>query len=419
MPTSPWFDYAEQARQSQRRAIVVGAGIAGTAVAHALARRKWQITLIERNPAPAMGASGNPGGVVMPTISRDPTPSSQFSYNAFRFALEYFWQLQKRVELQVFHPVGVVLLMENAIQHEQLLEQYKEILACRLSPAKLPNTIARSPLYAAVFFPTAGWGNAVALCKAQIASQSDRIQVLHGHEAIHLQADKDGWAVYDRKEILANAPVVVVANGTDINRFTQTSWVEVTPARGQVSYLSRQACNDEVNNVICGEKGYVIPDQRDTVTIGATYRRNELSTVVTTRDHKINLRNIESINILKSSSIDMIEGGRAAVRATSPDHMPLLGGVPDIERVRRDQYNSKLGSENASVSPLSYYPGLYISGNYGSRGITLCPYSGELLARLICDELTPRDRKTLALLHPSRFVLERMDSRRESVVTAI
>ncbi|RZA36790.1 MAG: tRNA U-34 5-methylaminomethyl-2-thiouridine biosynthesis protein, partial [Lysobacteraceae bacterium] len=43
----------------ERRAIVIGAGLAGSAACASLCARGWQVALVERHPAPAMEASGN------------------------------------------------------------------------------------------------------------------------------------------------------------------------------------------------------------------------------------------------------------------------------------------------------------------------------------------------------------------------
>jgi tRNA 5-methylaminomethyl-2-thiouridine biosynthesis bifunctional protein len=49
-----------------RRAIVIGAGLAGSSAAERLAARGWTIELIERADAPGQGASGNLAGVLRP-----------------------------------------------------------------------------------------------------------------------------------------------------------------------------------------------------------------------------------------------------------------------------------------------------------------------------------------------------------------
>jgi tRNA 5-methylaminomethyl-2-thiouridine biosynthesis bifunctional protein len=59
------------AASDDRRAIVLGAGMAGTSIAHRLARLGWQVEVIDAADGPAMGASGNLAGVLRPLPSLD------------------------------------------------------------------------------------------------------------------------------------------------------------------------------------------------------------------------------------------------------------------------------------------------------------------------------------------------------------
>nr|WP_232316415.1 FAD-dependent oxidoreductase [Candidatus Burkholderia verschuerenii] len=55
-------------RGDTRKAIVVGAGLAGCAMTSRLASRGWRVTLIDRHAQPARDASGNPAGVFHPIV---------------------------------------------------------------------------------------------------------------------------------------------------------------------------------------------------------------------------------------------------------------------------------------------------------------------------------------------------------------
>jgi tRNA 5-methylaminomethyl-2-thiouridine biosynthesis bifunctional protein len=72
---------------------VVGAGISGASVAYALARRGWQVTVLDRAPHAAAGASGLPVGLVVPHISADDSPRSRLSRVGARLMLQHTAQL--------------------------------------------------------------------------------------------------------------------------------------------------------------------------------------------------------------------------------------------------------------------------------------------------------------------------------------
>lgn len=77
-----WFlgarDQAATAMPPQR-CTVLGAGISGASVAYALARRGWQVTVLDQHAAAAAGASGLPAGLVVPHVSADDSPRSRMS----------------------------------------------------------------------------------------------------------------------------------------------------------------------------------------------------------------------------------------------------------------------------------------------------------------------------------------------------
>lgn len=67
---------------------VIGAGLAGASVAAALARRGWQVTVMDRAEAPAAGASGLPVGLVVPHVSADDCALSRLSRSGVQLTLQ-------------------------------------------------------------------------------------------------------------------------------------------------------------------------------------------------------------------------------------------------------------------------------------------------------------------------------------------
>ena len=73
-----------------RRAIVIGAGVAGSAACERLAARGWQVTLVERHAQPAGEASGNLAGIFMPLLSSDDNIPTRLVRAAYLYALRYW-----------------------------------------------------------------------------------------------------------------------------------------------------------------------------------------------------------------------------------------------------------------------------------------------------------------------------------------
>lgn len=71
----------------ERRAIVIGAGLAGTTVCERLSARGWGVTLVERRHAPALEASGNHAGVFHPIVTRDDSVLARLTRAGFLYAI--------------------------------------------------------------------------------------------------------------------------------------------------------------------------------------------------------------------------------------------------------------------------------------------------------------------------------------------
>lgn len=79
----------EPANRPPAHCAIIGAGLSGASVAQALALRGWQVTVLDRNAAPAGGASGLPAGLVVPHISADDSPRSRMSRVGVRLMLHH------------------------------------------------------------------------------------------------------------------------------------------------------------------------------------------------------------------------------------------------------------------------------------------------------------------------------------------
>lgn len=88
------------------RCVVVGAGLAGAACAASLARRGWQVTVVDAAEKPAGGASGVPVGLFAPHVSSDDCVFSQLSRSGVRATLQQAQSIL--VEGQDWQATGVL-----------------------------------------------------------------------------------------------------------------------------------------------------------------------------------------------------------------------------------------------------------------------------------------------------------------------
>ncbi|MFI4962966.1 MAG: tRNA (5-methylaminomethyl-2-thiouridine)(34)-methyltransferase MnmD, partial [Legionellales bacterium] len=82
---TPWH-IGKSSNYSNKKAIIIGAGLAGCFTAHSLAKRGWKITLVDSQNSIGSGASANQQAVLFPRLSAYCSPMTQFMLSAYLYA---------------------------------------------------------------------------------------------------------------------------------------------------------------------------------------------------------------------------------------------------------------------------------------------------------------------------------------------
>lgn len=385
--------------EAVREAIVIGAGIAGSAACERLAARGWRLTLIERHPQPAREASGNLAGIVMPLLSRDDNPSSRLMRAAFLFTLQCWHRLGGAGRAFPGAADGVLQLARDVV-HAQTQRDivsgfgYPADFVRWLDADAVAQLIGNRASHGGWLFPGGGWVRPAELCKALLDACGEHLQRRFACNAATLQHAGCRWQVRDEHgALIADAPVMIVANGTNASCFPQTQGLPLVAIRGQVSHLPSFAL-PRLSLPICGE-GYVTPPVDGICCVGASYDF-DADPLPRRASHDDNLARLAQI-LPQADALDRISPeGRVAFRCAAPDRLPLVGMLPDPGA-------SIAGSRLRDVPRL---PGLYALLGYGSRGLTWAPFAAELLASQLEGEPLPVERELAAALDPARFALK-------------
>ncbi len=376
---------------NERRAIVIGAGLAGTSCAQRLAERGWSVQLIERHRAPAQDASGSPAGLVRPVFSLDWNTHSRFTSAAFLYASRHQTALEK-AGVGPIHGEGGVLQLARDANHfdkqQRIVEQFA--LPAELVKVVQPREaaeLAGVPVAGpACWFPQAVWANPASMCRSNLGASRGLVGYLYGHEVAGLRRIDGRWEVLDGSgEVLAGAPVVVLANAHMANGFSQAAWLPLRPVRGQVS-LMRQRPGRNLRIAVCRE-GYVTPAIDGAHCIGASFNEDMADPEMRAEDHVANLQRLEAMLPGFGSGItpEML-GGRVAFRGMSFDRLPIVGALSDTDQ-----------------------DGLFACLALGSRGMTWAALSAEIVASRITGEPMPVEESLLKALDPSRFLEKKRD----------
>ncbi|MDI5935871.1 bifunctional tRNA (5-methylaminomethyl-2-thiouridine)(34)-methyltransferase MnmD/FAD-dependent 5-carboxymethylaminomethyl-2-thiouridine(34) oxidoreductase MnmC [Halomonas kalidii] len=406
---TPWF--VPPAPAPARHVAVVGAGIAGASVAHALARRGIAVTLLDRD-GPGAGGSGNRQGALYVKLAVATNPQSRVYLAGLLHSRRWLEALDPARTL--WRPCGVLqLAMTEKEQGRQA-----RFLAQHALPASVVEGLdaeaaaERAGLRVgapALDYPLAGWVRPAALC-AHLAD-TPGVTFRRG-EVSDLVRVESGWRLTLTTGDSLAADQVVIATAELANRFAQTSPLPLQPVRGQVSQLGLPTGVPALERVVCAG-GYVSPALDGVLTFGATFAPNDTTIELREADHAANLAELERtlpafVAALRDAGTELDAGrleGRAAIRAASPDKSPYAGPVPDAEAWRSDYAVLARDATRVPETPGRHHGGLWISAAHGSRGLASAPLCAELIASRLCDEPLPLEWPLADHLHPGRRII--------------
>ena len=409
-PDTPWFDMPAPAA-GERRAVVIGAGLAGSAASERLASRGWEVELIERHATEAPEASGNPAGIVMPVLSRDWNPLSRIACAGFSYALRHLQALEAEGLPILWDAPGVIRLA----RHDRHREQMQRILESLDFPKSFVRWLDReSATHAAGLpvtdggwhFPDGAWVRPPDLVRANLERFPGRIRRHLHREAITLHREDGQWQVRDDQDrLIARAPNVVLANASDARHLAPAEHLPLEPVRGQISLMPATEDSRRLRQVVCRE-GYVIPAVEGQHCFGASFDKRSANPEPTLADHQGNLERLASIapEMAQGVEADTLDG-RVAFRSATPDRIPAVGPLADASAFQEAFDDIYLGKPGSGYSPAPLQPGLHVSLGHGSRGLVWSQLAGELLAAQIAGEPLPLEKTLVNQLNPNRFLV--------------
>ncbi len=406
---TPWFELAKPvfSTHAQRQAVVIGAGIAGAASAYQLSRRGWQVTMVDKHPAMAQGASGNPVGAFYPALSNDASPYSRFYLSAFLYTSRCFSQWQAAGKQFGLLGEGLLQLAYNdSLKKRQrgIIELLGDsAIAEALDAHQATERSGIVQQYGGLFFPQAGWLDPTKLC-AFLLQESGATH--HYNTAVKsLKRDAESWRVVSDQGELA-ADIVVIAAGDGLLNFEQSQPLPITIARGQISLLAASEQSKKLQCAVCHE-GYLLPAVGNQHVIGASYATNDLDHKVRVSDREHNLTLLQKrINcFFESLEKTTPANERVGLRATTQDRLPMVGALPDYHAYMKDYATLHHGRRPSSYPSATHLHGLYTLGGLSSRGMTSALLSAELLACQINGEPLPLEKELVDALNPARFLV--------------
>ena len=448
----------DPARRPPATALVIGAGLAGCAVAARLAARGVAVTLIDAGPAPATLTSGNPAGALQPLIARDDSRQARFTRAGYLDALRELRRLGA-LGLDVGgERAGLLHLAQDGAEADAMramLDQLalppdyvqwldRDAAAARArGPVRggMPLPPEAGAIAGGWWFPDGGWLAPARYCGALLAAADPdgrRIEPRFGVSVAALASTDSGWQALDAAgHFIARAQIVVIATGAAAAPLPPDAIADwpVTRIAGQLDLLPVWAPAPAVP--VTGD-GYVLPALAAGVLVGATYEldegrvdavaaHGELSAAASAENRARYLRLLDlppDENASAAAPAARATGatgatgastaaanpprpavlpppgtrfpGRSGIRAVVADRLPLVGAIG--QPLPAD-------ARTCSFEDWPRLPGLYAATGFASRGITWAHLAGETVAALACGDPAPIETDLLDAIDPVRFAL--------------
>jgi tRNA 5-methylaminomethyl-2-thiouridine biosynthesis bifunctional protein len=406
---TPW--HLSPGNAGGQTALVIGAGLAGSTCAAALARRGWSVTVVDAGDV-AAAASGNSQGVLYTRLSHRRSDLNEFSLHSYDFAIRYYQALVDAAALRPGEDIewcGALHLMDDLNEKHALwptIESLPELVQA-MDAETAAQVSGLDSCGGGLFFPTAGWVHPPAVCRALLSHPN--INLVNHCTITGLQQEDGDWlARSDDGQIVSQSEVVIIATGIASGNWQQLDWLPLQSIRGQVSHIASHNELAQLRTVICHD-GYLPPARNGEHCIGATFDIDDPDTALRDVDHRTNLEKLAQALPSLQGTIQSIakqpQVGRVGFRTASPDYIPIVGPVPDYARFCQDYTALRRNARQVLPQQGSYLSGLYVSTAHGSRGLTSSPLTAELLAAQICGEPRPVDSSLCHALSPARFIV--------------
>jgi len=346
------------------RVAVVGGGIAGAALAHALTARGARVAIYEAGGALGAGASGNAAGLVMPRLDRGRTPAQEM------FVAAYLHAVAAYESIGALDACGVV-------------EAGREDLH---ADPPLPGDWLELRADDAVRHVRGGVVRPLAAISAWTAQSEVRLNARVGRLERH---DSEWRLIAGDGRILGVADAVVLATGAGLSDFAQTDWLKLQRTAGQLEHGPLSGA--PLGHAVVDET-YAAPLDGG-VVFGATFDR-DAEPVVSAEARARNLAALAKLTPDVAARVhqDALTS-RAGLRAAASDYLPVAGPAPDAPTWFPN-----------SVSNARNLPGFYLLGALGSRGLTLAPLLADRIVSEMFVEPQALSRASLDAVSPARLL---------------
>lgn len=379
-------------RRAPARALVVGDGVAGAGVAHALANAGWQVQVIA---PPEAGAGGHLAAALTPAVDALDSVRARLSRAGAGLAANAWREVIATDAAMPAHALAwragtVQVAPRRQARNPEALAAWRAGLAglglpedwLRLVDAHEAGALAGVPVGRAGAFLAGGLLVRPARLRDWLLGRSG-VRRTPG-EVGKLARSASGWrALGADGQVLAEAEVVVLATAAATPGLLRASGLHwplgeaMQAVAGQITRLPADA--DAPRRIVAGD-GYVLPPVEGAVVLGSTYDHATpwgAPAPVTPAGHAANLAHRAALLPAAAPAAPAACTGWAGWRAVLPGRLPAIGALPGVG-------------------------GLFVACAYASRGLAYSALGGAAIAARLAGAPAPLERELAAAADPVR-----------------
>lgn len=324
--------------------IIVGQGLAGSALAVQLMRLEKKILVIDQ---PTQNVSSMIAAGLFNPVTGKKMGRTWLADALFPYLHTFYQQVEQATGTRFFYPTPVYRpFLSVAEQNEWMgasaasgLSKYiKNVATQSLYPAEVHDEYGGLLLDQCGFIDTQCYIQAVRTWIQQAGEYRDE---LFDEDALTV----DGAGVFYKGY---RAKGIIFCGGQHAVTSRYFKWLPIKPLKGET--LTIRA--DLQKEVVVNRGVYVVPSGDDTWRVGSTYEHHFSNGNITDAARADLEDRLAGIIKIPYSVI----GQDAGIRPTTPDRRPMLGAHPE-------------------------YPAVNIFNGLGTKGISLSPYFSEVLVR--------------------------------------
>jgi len=339
--------------------IIIGAGIAGASLAHALTQQNQKVLVLDKKGI-ASGGSGAAGAFVSPKIGLA-SPLHSLTNEAFEYAKDFYLNHCPEYYAQT----GVLRIPKDDADAKKFpIYEKANSNAYEHYDSERLKALGIDVPYDGFYFPEAGACEALDICVFLLKGID-----FHIHEVKQMHHSNGLWHIDGY-----SATNIVIATGFE-NKLFDMDYMSVHGIWG-----NRGDFSSSLDLPISMHQSMSVGANVDgIIKLGATHERGVKDVKPCEEKESLSLKEMAS-ELIDTSDLELTQM-YCGMRAGSRDSFPLIGKVIDVDTMLETHPSIKKGRK----FPLKYIDNLYVYNGLGGRGFVFAPMLAQMLAEHIIE----------------------------------